>query len=250
MPPTAPSPSEPTVNLTLNGVGFVADPSGALYCPAEQTLIVADLHLEKGSAFAARGNALLPPYDTRATLSALADVLRRTRPQRVICLGDSFHDPAASSRLAAADAEHVRRLTRGHHWTWLVGNHDPAPPDDLGGHSAAEIRFAGLHLRHEAAPDGAIAPEISGHYHPKARVRLRTGAVSGRCFVTDGRRLILPSFGAYTGGLDVFDPAIAGLLRPRFRVLLLARGRLYPFASHQLSVPPEPVLDYRAAQNA
>lgn len=240
----------PAVNVTLGGVALVADPSGALFCPTENTLIVADLHLEKGSAFAARGGALLPPYDTRATLTALSQVLRRTRPQRVICLGDSFHDPAASGRLAAADAAAVRRLTGAHEWTWVVGNHDPAPPADLGGQSALEVRLSGLALRHEALTDGVPAGEISGHYHPKARVRLRTGSVSGRCFVTDGQRLILPSFGAYTGGLDVFDPALAQLLRDRFRVLLMARGRLYPFAANQLSVPPEPVQDYRAARRA
>lgn len=239
---------EPAANVTLAGVELVADPSGAIYCPSQDTLLVADLHIEKGSAYAARGGALLPPYDTRATLTALDQVLRRVRPRRVICLGDSFHDAGASQRLSTGDAARVCALTRAHEWTWVVGNHDPQPPQDLGGNTALEVRLGGLVLRHAAATgDAKVAAEISGHYHPKARVRLRTGSISGRCFVTDGRRLILPSFGAYTGGLDVLDPALAALLRPRFRVLLMARGRLYPFAAHQLSVPPSAIRDQRSA---
>ncbi len=230
---------EPAANMTLGGIEMIADPSGALYCPSQDTLFVADLHIEKGSSYAARGGAMLPPYDTRATLTALEQVLRRVQPRQVICLGDSFHDPGACQRLGSGDAARIRRMTQSYEWTWVVGNHDPQPPAGLGGKTALEVRLAGLVLRHEADSDGAIASgEISGHFHPKARVRLRTGSISGRCFVTDGRRLIMPSFGAYTGGLDVFDPALAAILRPRFRVLLMARGRLYPFAASQLSAPP------------
>lgn len=228
--------------LSFAGAQLVADPSGALYWPAERTLMVADLHFEKGSSFAARGTALLPPYDTRATLAALEQAIRRYRPRRVICLGDSFHDIGAAGRLGSGDQARLRRIVADQDWLWISGNHDPQPPAGLGGDCRAEIRLGGLVLRHEAEV-GAHAPipsgEISGHYHPKTRVRLRARGVSGRCFVTDGRRLILPSFGAFTGGLDVLDPAFAGILAPQFSVYLLARGKIYKFRHDQLSVPPE-----------
>ncbi len=230
------------LQFSFSGAQLVADPSGALYWPAEHTLMVADLHFEKGSSFAARGTALLPPYDTRATLEALARAVRRHRPRRVICLGDSFHDLGAAGRLANGDQTRLRRLVAAQDWLWISGNHDPQPPVGLGGDCQAQIRLGGLVLRHAAefGPDAALpSGEVSGHYHPKARVRLRARGVSGRCFVTDGRRLILPSFGAFTGGLDVLDAGFAGVLAPQFRVYLLARGGVYAFRQHQLSVPPE-----------
>ena len=228
--------------FSFAGAQLVADASGALYWPAERTLMVADLHFEKGSSFAARGTALLPPYDTRATLQALEQVIRRYRPARVICLGDSFHDLGAVGRLSASDQTRLGRVVGAQDWLWISGNHDPQPPAGLGGDCRTQIRLGGLVLRHE--PEiGAQAPmpsgEVSGHYHPKARVRLRTRGVSGRCFVTDGRRLVLPSFGAFTGGLDVLDPAFAAVIAPQFRIYLLARDNVYAFRQHQLSVPPE-----------
>ncbi len=224
--------------FTLGGATVVADPSGALYWPDERLVVVADLHFEKGSGFAARGT-LLPPYDTRETLSRLERVVRRYRPRGVVCLGDTFHDDGAHGRFAGSEAARLARLVEAHVWTWVAGNHDPVMPPGLGGAVAHELVLGPLTLRHEADADGgAPAGEVSGHYHPKAMVRTRLRRVSGRCFVTDGRRLILPAFGAFTGGLDVLNPALARLLRPRFRIFLLGNDRVFTFDSTKLKPPP------------
>jgi DNA ligase-associated metallophosphoesterase len=217
----------------VNGVALAADPAGALFWPDRRTLAVADLHLEKGSAFAEQGR-FLPPYDTAATLQALAAAIARHRPERVLCLGDSFHDAGAAGRLAPCDGDLLRRLTAAHDWVWIRGNHDPAPPREWGGRVATELTLGALTFRHQAAAHQP-AGEVSGHYHPKASVRLCVRRVTGRCFVTDGRRLILPAFGAYTGGLDVLDPAVAGLFPGGFDIQLLGRGRVYGFPSKALS---------------
>jgi DNA ligase-associated metallophosphoesterase len=142
-------------DIVLNGTALLADPSGALIWPDEHTLVVADLHLEKGSGFAARG-VMLPPYDTRATLDRLESVLRRVRPKRVVCLGDSFHDSAAGGRIAADDAERLRRLAAAHEWIWVAGNHDPVPPVPCGTIVAADLALGRLIFRHAAdvADDG------------------------------------------------------------------------------------------------
>jgi DNA ligase-associated metallophosphoesterase len=217
-----------TSEIRVNGVPLLADLSGALVWPERRVLAVADLHLEKGSAFARQGQ-LLPPYDTAATLAALAGAIERYRPERVICVGDSFHDGNAAERLADADGARLRQLTETCDWIWIAGNHDPRPPADWGGRVEAEVTIAPLVFRHQAL-EGTRAPgEVSGHYHPKARVRLRTGRASARCFVTDGRRLVLPAFGAYTGGLNVLDPAIARLFAKDFRVHLLGRQTIHVF---------------------
>jgi DNA ligase-associated metallophosphoesterase len=222
--------------IRVNGVPLLADLSGALVWPERRLLVVADLHLEKGSAFARRGQ-LLPPYDTAATLEALAGAVRRHRPERVICVGDSFHDEHAAERLADADGARLRQLTGICDWIWIAGNHDPRPPADWGGRVEAEVTLAPLVFRHEALTNGRAPGEVSGHYHPKARVRLRTGRTSARCFVTDGRRLVLPAFGAYTGGLNVLDPAIAGLFAKDFRVHLLGRQAIHTFPRAGLLAP-------------
>lgn len=219
--------------LTLNGAAIQADPSGALWWAAERTLVVADLHFEKASAFAERGT-FLPPYDTRATLDVLAHLLRRHQPDRVIALGDSFHDGRAGHRIAARDAEQLDRLTRRTDWVWIAGNHDPELPAGIGGRTAAAVTLGPLTFRHLPS-DGPSPGEICGHLHPKARVMTRERLVSGRCFVTDGHRLVMPAFGAFTGGLDVLDPAVRMLFRPRpFRVFLLGRERLYAFPASRL----------------
>ena len=161
--------------------------------------------------------------------------MARHRPERVICLGDSYHDADAAERLSAIDGETIRRLAGAHEWIWVAGNHDPAPPADWGGRVEPEVTLGGLVFRHEAAADRMAAGEVSGHFHPKASVRLRVRRVTGRCFVSDGRRLILPAFGAYTGGLDVLDPALAGLFPKGFRIHLLARDRVYAFSKAALA---------------
>jgi hypothetical protein len=217
--------------LRVNGQALVPDLSGALWWPARRTLLVADLHLEKGSSFAARGQ-FLPPYDTAATLARLEDAVARLQPQALIALGDSFHDRTAAERVCDADQARIRALTDRLDWLWIAGNHDPAPPSAWGGRVAEEEAVDGLVFRHEAEP-GRPHGELSGHFHPKASVRVRGKRVSTRCFVTDGRRLILPSFGAFTGGLDVLDPAIAGLFPHGFTAHLLGRRKLvaYPAAA-------------------
>lgn len=224
--------------LTLAGTPILAHQSGAILLLDDRTLVVADLHFEKGSAFAARGDAWLPPYDTGETLARLERVCRHYRPRRVICLGDSFHDLDGPDRMAKTDLARLRRLVQRQEWVWVTGNHDPAPPPDLGGETAQMLTVGPLTLRHEAATGAVPSGEVSGHFHPKAAVRTRGRRISGRCFVTDGRRLILPAFGAFAGGLNVLDPALASLLRPAFRVFVIGKQRLFAYQRHQLA--PEP----------
>ncbi len=223
------------VPIALCGATLAADPSGALLWPAERALVVADLHLEKGSAFAARGR-LLPPYDTRATLERLAALVERLRPERVLCLGDSFHDRDAAERMEAGDVARLHALTGRADWLWITGNHDPDLPAGLGGRVAAELTLGPLTFRHEAVP-GAVG-ELSGHLHPVAALRLPGRRVRERCFAGDGTRLILPAFGAFAGGLNVLDPAVSGLLGPRFEVHLLARDRVHRFPCARLCPDP------------
>ena len=219
--------------VDVNGTQLLLDPSGVLFWRERGLLVVADLHLEKGSAFARRG-ALLPPYDTRATLDTLARVLRRWQPRTVVCLGDSFHDSGAGERIAPADRQRLAGLTAAHDWIWVVGNHDPEPPLTVGGRIEAEVTLGGLVFRHQAHP-GTVG-EVSGHFHPKASVSTRARRITDRCFVLDGRKLIMPAFGAFAGGLDVLDPAIARLFRRRFTAFLLGRDRLFAFPRERLEL--------------
>ena len=227
----APQPDQRSGRLLVNGVELIADHFGALLWPERRLAVVADLHFEKGSAYAERGQ-FLPPYDTAATLDKLETVLSRHAVERLICLGDSFHDRGAAARLPSATVRRLRDLTARHDWIWIAGNHDPTPPEDLGGTVEAVWTEGALTFRHEAAAGataGNVFGEVSGHFHPKAAVRVRGRRISAPCFITDGQRLILPAFGAYTGGLNVLDPAIAGLLAPRFRVMLLGRHQVFPY---------------------
>lgn len=229
--------------IRLNGARLVADPSGALLWPERRTLVVADLHFEKGSAFAARG-VLLPPYDTRATLERLAGAIARHRPERVVALGDSFHDGGAGARLAAGDRARLKRLAAACDWVWIEGNHDPEPQailddlGDLGGRVEAELIDPPLVFRHRAASGGPgsrrAAGEVSGHWHPKAAVHLPPRRISAPCFVGDHRRLVLPAFGAYTGGLNVLDPAIGALFDGGFVVHLKHGNKIYKFQRDML----------------
>ncbi len=220
----APAPqSEATGRLVLNGIELFAETSGALWWPAAATLIVADLHFEKGSSYATRG-VLLPPYDTRTTLARLAAAIG-PRVERVVCLGDSFHDGDGPARLGEADARALASLVAAHEWIWLAGNHDPAPPPELGGRVViGELPLDELVLRHEAET-GAVG-EISGHFHPKAHIDVRGRRLAGACFVHDARRVVLPAFGAYTGGLHVESEPIRALFPRGFSADIVMRGRL------------------------
>lgn len=229
----APSPqSEETGRLMLNGAELFAEPTGALWWPAAATLIVADLHLEKGTSYAQRG-VLLPPYDTRTTLARLAAAIG-PRVERVICLGDSFHDGDGPARLLPADVAALRKLIERHHWIWIAGNHDPILPAVLGGQTiVSELKLEKLVMRHQAAPDAL--GEISGHYHPKSHIDVRGRRLSGTCFIHDDRRIVLPAFGAYAGGLHIESEAIRALFPASFRIDLVLRGHLmrreYPIAA-------------------
>lgn len=208
------------------GERLMLDPAGVLHWPARRLLCVADLHLEKGSAFAARGR-LLPPYDTRETLQRLFPLLRRYRPQRAVFLGDSFHDDGGVARMGATERAALVQALAGMEAVWVAGNHDPAPPEGLPGLAVAEWQDGPLVFRH--VPQARAAGEVAGHLHPKAMAPTRAGGVVRPCFVSDGRRVLLPAFGAFTGGLDAGDPAIAGLFPRGARVFLLGAARLYSF---------------------
>ncbi len=218
--------------MVVNGAALVAHHSGAVFWPAEALLMVADLHLEKGSSQADRGH-FLPPYDTAATLRRLSLVIDEFNPATVACLGDSFHDPGAETRLSSADTAAIQRLTQARDWLWIGGNHDPVPPAHLGGQGVGELTRGALTLRHMAG--GRLAGEVAGHLHPKASVNIRGRRLTRRCFITDDVRLVLPAFGAYAGGLDVGDGAFGKLFPGPFRVYLLGRDKVHAFSSRRLA---------------
>ena len=211
---------------------LIADCSGALVWPEESLLVISDLHLEKGSFFARRGSAI-PPYDSRASLDRLAKVLARWSPRRVISLGDSFHDAEGCQRLSTTNRQIIKDLTSRFDWIWVSGNHDPTPPDDLGGRSAEEVTIGDIVFRHLPSDQNDRA-EIAGHLHPKASVKARGRRVSRPCFVSDQQRVLLPAFGAYTGGLSVLDPAVATLFPGDYRAYLLGQDRIHRVAKHQI----------------
>lgn len=182
-------------------------PSGALHWPDRGLLVVSDLHFGKSERLARRGGSLLPPYETHATLARLDADIAATAARSVVCLGDSFDDTAASDALDQTDRIWLARLMAGRDWTWVTGNHDPGPVDP-GGAGPAEVRLGPITLRHIATAD---TPEISGHYHPKARLVGRARP----CFLIDGARVILPAYGTYTGGLSCDDPALVALMHPQ-----------------------------------
>lgn len=216
-------------SFRLNGVELIADLSGAVWWPARTTLVVADLHLEKGSSFAAMGS-MLPPYDTLATLDRLAEAMARLRPSCVIALGDSFHDAQASLRMPPSAVAKLAGLMASTDWIWIAGNHDPRPAEaraaeSWGGRIEDQVTLGALTFRHEAE-HAARGGEVSGHYHPKATLHLRARRLSARCFVTDGHRLVLPAFGAYAGGLDVFAAPLRALFPDGFNAFLLGPSRV------------------------
>jgi uncharacterized protein len=212
--------------ITVAGVTLIADAAGALCWPEEGLLVAADLHLEKGSAYAARG-VLLPPYDTAATLARLAHLIARYAPRLVIALGDSFHDGGGPARMADSCRVALSALQRGRDWVWLAGNHDPDPASNIGGRFADTLALGTLTFRHEPSTD-PIEGEIAGHLHPLACIVQRGRALRRRCFAGDGHRLVMPAFGAYAGGLNVRHRAIASLFGPRaFTAHMLGERRLY-----------------------
>lgn len=205
---------EPTAGTGLIGVAgewALCDRSGALYFPELRLLCVSDLHLEKGSAFARRG-AMLPPYDTAATLLRLQAAIAEYEPRIVVSLGDSFHDGWGAERLPAAFREKLEMLIAGRDWFWIAGNHDPDAPAGLPGETVQELAIGSLRFRHEPS-NGATEGEVAGHLHPCARIVQRGRSVRRRCFAGDGQRMIMPAFGAYTGSLNVLDRAYHGLFR-------------------------------------
>ncbi len=230
--------------LRVNGASFLADPSGVLFWPDERLMVVADLHLEKGSSYAAR-RVFLPPYDTGATLLRLAAAVARLDPRRVVALGDSFHDGGAAARLRADDVAALRAMQAGRDWLWIAGNHDPAAPAALEGDHAAEFAVGAVRFRHvpahvpahapaAAARAGRLAGEIAGHLHPVAIVGGRGGMVRRRCFVSDGVRCVMPAFGAYAGGLNFLDAAVSGLFgADEHFAHVLGRDAVYTVARRQ-----------------
>jgi len=215
------------VPLSFAGHDLYALPEGALYWPARRALLVADLHFEKASWFAARGQ-MLPPYDSIATLTDLTALVDRTQASELWCLGDSFHDSRGCERLPADARAMLTGLTARLDWRWITGNHDSLLVDHCGGTIEEEAEVDGLLLRHEADPR-ELRPELSGHFHPKLRVKTRGRSVSRRCFVATETKLILPAFGSLTGGLDAHHPEIVRAVGLGAQALIAVEGRLLRF---------------------
>jgi len=219
--------------MTVNGAEVLMRCSGAAWVAAGRTLIVADLHFEKGSAYAARGQ-MLPPYDTRETLGRLEAEVEATAPDVLVFLGDSFHDRKGESRLDPQDNERIAGLAAGRTLVWVVGNHDADGPKALPGETVDELALGSLTLRHEPQ-EGAQPGEMAGHLHPAAKVKGRGRMVRRRCFVTDGGRMVLPAFGAYAGGLNIRDKAFGGLFSSRPLAGALGAGRVHPIGWSSLA---------------
>jgi DNA ligase-associated metallophosphoesterase len=214
--------------IQFAGANFVIAGDAALFWPKHGALLVADLHLEKASSYAA-GGQMLPPYDSRATLENLATLVKQHRARAVWCLGDNFHDDGGEARLEPKAAALLRQLTSELDWHWIVGNHDPGVTANLGGRRFEEMEVDGLLMRHEAEPNER-RPELSGHFHPKFRHIIRGRMVSRRCFVRSAHKLILPAFGALAGGLDADDPVIANACDGQsLEALVPAAGRVLAF---------------------
>ena len=215
--------------IALGRQRLAARASGALWWPAEKLLAFADLHLEKGSSYAQHGK-LLPPYDTRDTLMRMTAEIERLDPATVVCLGDSFHDLGAWARMHEEDAALLAALACRRRWIWIAGNHDAALPAALPGEAEEAFERRGVVLRHQV--EGiAVAGEISGHFHPKISVHARGKVVVRRAFIEDGRRLVMPAFGAYAGGLDADDPALRALFPRGYLAHVLGRTRVFSLRS-------------------
>ena len=243
MIPFSPKPKEnskpralalPEAVISLAGIELRADMSGALHVPEFSTLIISDLHLEQGTSLARRG-IRVPPYDTALTIAGLENVVRRYQPQRLIFLGDSFHDTEGEMRVEAALLQRLHKISAAHECFWISGNHDPLPPQLLAGHAADHILLGPLTLRHEPLRLRHEEFEIAGHLHPGCAVAQRGRRVSGKCFIADERRLIMPAFGAYTGALSVFaEPYQRLFARAQTQAWLIGQQRLYKFPFERL----------------
>ena len=226
--PAAPTGRPLPAEAHVAGIDATLDPSGALYWEAQETLVVSDLHLETGSSYARRGQ-MLPPYDSAITLSRLAEVCRHYRPHRIIALGDSFHDPFGAERIAGEERAFLSSLCAAHDVVWITGNHDRGSPEALGGAAHETYLLAGVFFRHiptAGRPDG---PEVAGHLHPAATIEVRGRAIRRRAFIGCHHRLVMPAFGALTGGLDFSAPAFAplwpALARPQIH--MIGKRRVY-----------------------
>ena len=217
--------------IELGGVALTADRAGLLHIAAANVLVVSDLHLEKGSSRARRG-LFLPPYDTRTTLARLGGAMDRLRPRLVVALGDSFHDLGGVERLGNEDRTALAHLQKGRDWLWIAGNHDPELPRELGGDRACEWRHGGVTFQHQ--PSAAAKAQVAGHLHPCARVSRDGHSQRRPCFAYGARKLLLPAFGAYAGGLNVLDQAIAGWFAGEMTVAVLGRSGVYPVPARHL----------------
>lgn len=216
----------------IAGVAFELRAAATAYLPEHGVLLVSDLHLEKGSAYAARGQ-MLPPYDSSATIARLMDEMEAVQPKQVISLGDSFHDRGARARMDAGVVDSLRQMSSAVDWVWICGNHDVSPPDDLGGRIAQEVSVGPLVLRHEPI-EGPAVGEVAGHLHPCARVSGGVRSVRAKCFARDGNRLVMPSFGALTGGLNVCDEAFAPLFPEGVDAAVIGRDGVYAVSRERL----------------
>jgi len=222
---TAQTPSQ-CAEIGVHDVAVLCDPLGGLFIPQHAVLVVSDLHLEKGAAFARRGQ-LHPPYDTLATLRLLQILIDRYAPKTVVTLGDNFHDRKGSALLPPLFRQSIKDMAKGRDWLWVNGNHDPDGAVGLPGNSVDELQCSGLVFRHEPKP-GQANGEIAGHLHPAAVVRRREKSVRRACFATDGTRLVMPAFGVTTGGLDLRHAAMNGLFnRTHLVAHMLGRDRIY-----------------------
>ena len=214
--------------LSFGGHDFQIVGGRALFWPIRTALIFADLHLEKASWFAERGQ-MLPPHDSHATLERIAALINQTGASEIWCLGDNFHDSSGPERLTASARALLSNLTRETDWRWITGNHDEQLPTGIGGTILEEVAVDGLILRHRAEP-GEIRPELSGHFHPKYRATARGKGVSRPCFAASATKLILPAFGVLTGGLSANHPEISAAVGPGAEALLPVGDRVLRFA--------------------
>jgi len=228
VPPPRYTAPMPDVSFSFAGETFRPMPCGGLFWAAQDALLVADLHFEKASWYATH-QQFLPPYDSVDTINCLIDSIEASGATRVWCLGDSFHDAGGPARLAEGPRAALMQLTRGLDWVWITGNHDHEAARSLGGRVMAECSVHGIALRHEAVPHDPT-PEISGHFHPKLRLTVRGRGIARRCFAVTPTKIVLPAFGALTGGLDVGDPALARAVGRPLKALVPTADRLLSFA--------------------